>query len=253
MVLHKLLPVFVLPIGITVLLVLLGLRRKWRWLGVVAAVVLLGSSMPVVGMWAIGQLESHYPALRIDEAPTADLVLVLSGTMGAPNRGAGYVPNWGDAMERFEAGVLLMQARKAPLLMFTGARTGTAGEEDTEGAIMRRLATERGVAAEKILLTGEVANTADEARQLAQFAAEHGVKRVLLVTSAWHLPRTMRQFRRAGVEIVAFPVDYRSMRGVGVWREKRLTDFLPSAGGLEMTETALRECYGLAFYTVFGK
>jgi uncharacterized SAM-binding protein YcdF (DUF218 family) len=253
MLFHKLLPVFVLPIGVTVLLVLLGLRGQWRWLGIVGVVVLVASSLPFVGNWALGRLEVSFAPVRIGEAPAVDAIYVLGGTMSTPSRGVGFLPNWGDAVERFEGGVQLMQAGKAPRLVFAGAKTGAGGDEDTEGAVMRRLAIERGVTADAIHLTDVVTNTADEARALVQIAQEQGWKRVLLVTSAWHLPRAMRQFQRAGVELVPFPVDYRSAEGAGVAREARLTDFLPSASGLGMTETALRECYGIAFYTVFAR
>jgi uncharacterized SAM-binding protein YcdF (DUF218 family) len=108
---------------------------------------------------------------------------------------------------------------------------------------------ERGVPAGRITVLGKVGNTADEARELAKFAAVNGVKRVLLVTSAWHMPRAMRQFRKAGVEVIAFPVDYRYEPD----RALPYMDFLPGADGLKLTELALRETYGLAFTAVFGK
>lgn len=248
--LNKLLPVFVLPIGVVLVLVLLALRQKWRWLGLAAAVVLYGASLPVVGEGLIGRLERVHPRLRVAEAPVADVVLVLGGTMGPPVP-AGYLPNWGDAVERFEGGVALVQAGRASRLLFTGASRSADGAVESEGATMRALAVARGVPAAQIDVTGAVGNTADEARALARWCAEHGARRVLVVSSAWHLPRAMRQLRRTGLELTAFPVDFRA---VSAGRKPLpFTDWLPSAaGGLALTETALREGYGIAFYTVAG-
>lgn len=248
--LNKLLPVFVLPLGVVLALVLLALRQKWRWLGLVAAGVLYGASLPVVGEGLIGRLERVYPRWRVAEAPAADVVLVLGGTMGPPVA-AGYLPNWADAVERFEGGVALVQAGRAPQLLFTGAPRSADGAGESEGAAMRALAIARGVPAGRIDVTGPVGNTADEARALARWCAERGVRRVLVVSSAWHLPRAMRQLRRSGLELTAFPVDFRATTA----GRKALPymDWLPSAGGgLALTETALREVYGIAFYTVTG-
>ena len=92
-------------------------------------------------------------------------------------------------------------------------------------------------------------DTADEAGAVAALARERGWKSVILVTSAWHMPRAARMFRWAGVPIEPFPVDYRTDASGPL----TVLDFLPSAQALAATETVLRECYGLAFYTLMGR
>ncbi len=240
--LNKLLPVFVLPVGVVAIVVVLAALRRWRAAGVLAGLGLVVLSLPVCGNALLGRLESIHPPLRVAEVPPADAVLVLGGVM-APARAPGLLPEWADSVERFEAGVALLRADRARLLLFTGDPRGS------EGATLRRLAIARGVPEERIAVIGEVGNTADEAAQLRRHAAAHGLRRVVLVTSAWHLPRAVRQFRGAGVELVPFPVDYRSMPN----RLLPYMDWLPTANALEKTELALRECYGLAFYSVFGR
>lgn len=245
---HKLLPVFVLPIGLLIILVVLGTLKQWRKLtfATLAAFYLLCT--PLVGGWLIGRLEAVHPRFRVGEIGSADAVLVLSGAMGGSSP-PGYLPNWSDAVERFEAGVALAQAEVAPRLLFTGGIEPHDPRVKSEGTRMRELAIERGVPAERIAQIGAVGNTADEARALARFAAEHQLKRVILVTSAWHMPRAVRQFRNSGVEIVPFPVDYRHNQSPP-WPWWQL---LPKASGLDNTETALRETYGILFYAVFGR
>ena len=110
--LNKLLPVFVLPLGIVVLLLLFALWRKKRWPIVTALVVLYGSSIPFTGNRLLGWLESRHPAVQIAEAGPADAVVVLGGILGPP-AAAGFLPNWAESVERFDAGVALVQAGRA--------------------------------------------------------------------------------------------------------------------------------------------
>lgn len=239
---NKLLPAFVLPIGIVAVLVLLAAWKKWRCAAILAAVVLIASSTGVVANALLRPLENAYPARSIGSVAEADAVLVLGGIM-SPGKEVGLVTEWSEAVERFEAGIEIVRRDKARVLLFTGDPRGS------EGSALAREAIERGIPREQIAVIGTVANTADEAEQLRRYAAQHGLRRVLLVTSAWHMPRAMRLFRRAGVEIVPFPVDYRGLSN----RTLPYLDWIPNATSLGKTELALRECYGMAFYAVFGK
>ena len=63
------------------------------------------------------------------------------------------------------------------------------------------------------------------------------------------MPRAARLFRKAGVDCLLFPVDFRFDRD----RAVTALDFVPKAESWQMTKTALRECYGLAFYAVTGR
>ncbi len=238
---NKLLPVFVLPIGVVSLLVLLAAWKKWRWAAVLAVGVLLASSTGVVADVLLRSLENAYPARSIGSLPECDAVLVLGGVL-SPGKEPGLITEWSEAVERFEAGVQIVQRGKARVVLFTGDTRGS------EGTALQREALERGVPREQTAVIGAVGNTADEAAQLKRYAAQHGLKRVVLVTSAWHLPRAMRLFKKAGVELVPFPVDFRALPN----RALPYLDWIPSAGALGKTELALRECYGMAFYAVFG-
>ncbi|MBA3849046.1 MAG: YdcF family protein [Opitutus sp.] len=240
--LNKLLPVFMLPVGVVTLLVVLGALKKWRWMSLLAAAALLGGSLPFAANALLRPLEDAYPARSVGTLAPADAVLVLGGIM-SPVRETGLTTEWGEAVERFEAGVNIVQLDKARRLLFTGDRRGS------EGTALQREAHLRGVPPERTAVIGAAGNTADEAGQLRRHCAEHGLKRVILVTSAWHMPRAVRLFRIPGVEIVPFPVDYRSMPN----RQLPYLDYLPTANALEKTELALRECYGIAYYSLFGR
>ncbi len=243
--LNKLLPVFVLPLGIVCLLLLFAVWRKKRWPVVTAVMILYTASTPFVGERLIGWLESRYPAVPVAEVEAADAVVVLGGILG-PQAESGFMVNWSDPVERFEAGVALLQAGKAGRLVFTGARLPWEGRRNSEGDDLKQLAVARGVPADKILVTTEINNTAGEARAVAAMMREHHWHRVVLVTTGWHMPRAARLFRSAGVDFAAFPVDFRADHHYPV----SLLSFLPKAEALDETETAMRECYGIAYYAL---
>ena len=244
--LNKLLPIFALPLGVTFLLLLLALLARKRWPAILAAAVLYLSSMGVVANPLIGWLESRYPAVPIAQAGKADAIIVLSGIFGPPVK-PGYLVNLSESVERLEGGIVLHQNGAAPWLVFTGGRIPWDGRRKVEGEDSREVAVARGVAADKILITREVGNTADEAQAVADLMRTRGWKRIILVTTGWHMPRAAWLFRRAGVECTVFPVDFRC----DPTRRITVLDFLPNAGALEGTETALREIYGNLFYRLF--
>jgi uncharacterized SAM-binding protein YcdF (DUF218 family) len=204
--------------------------------------------MPVVGELLVRGLESRYPALALDQVGKVDAIVPLSGILGPPVA-AGYLANVGDGAERLEAGIQLWQRKKADWLVFTGGRWPWSVHPEVEGAHLKRMAEARGVPADKILVTHEVANTVDESKAIAQMMHERGWSTIILITSAWHMPRSARLFRKAGVQLIPFPVDFH----VDTAESHTLLDFLPNAGGLEATSWALREWYGMAFYALTGR
>ena len=246
--LNKVLPIFVLPLGWVGLLLIFAMVRKKRWPVFVALVILFVASLPATGDRLISWLESAYPALPVAEAGPADAIVVLGGILG-PRAAPGYVTNWSESSERFIGGVALLRAGRAKQLVFTGARMPWEKRITVEGEDLRAIAIAQGVPAEQILVTQEVGNTRDEAQAVARMARARGWKRIILVTTAWHLPRAARLFRKAGVDFIPFPVDFRT----DGTKEVRAVDFLPNVEAMQRTEIALRECYGIAFYTVTGR
>ena len=240
--LNKLFPVFLLPLGIVFIFLILAVWRQRRWPIIAAGVILCLSSINVVSQNLIGWLESHYPAVAIDQVEPADAVVVLGGIFGPPTK-PGYLENLGDAVKRLEGGVRLYQAGKAPTLVFTGGRIPWEDRTRVEGEDARDAAIARGIPADRIVVTREVGNTADEARAIADLMREKKWKRVILITTGWHLPRAAWLFQKAGVASTAFPVDFRR-------NPKPLNplDFLPKGEALQDTGTALREIYGNLFY-----
>lgn len=244
--LNKALPLIFLPFGLVCGLVIFALWKKKAWPGVVALALLYVCSIPLTARLLMGWLESRHPVIPVASAGPADAVVVLGGVLG-PVTPPGQVPNWLETVERFEAGVLLVQAGRAHHLVFTGARLNLRDRETTEGAELRLLAIARGVPADRIVVTPYIDNTSTEARAVAGLMRERGWRRVIVVTSGWHMPRAALLFRQAGVDFIPFPVDQRAGAGARL----NAGDFIPKADAWQVTETVLRECYGYAFYRLF--
>ena len=114
----------------------------------------------------------------------------------------------------------------------------------TEGEVLKEYAISNGVPSEKIFVSKDVENTADEA--VAVKEQINPSRRIILVTSAYHMHRAKRLFEKQGLIVIPYKVDYKSERN----KEITLLDFFPSADNLKTTETAVREIIGRLFYLV---
>jgi uncharacterized SAM-binding protein YcdF (DUF218 family) len=163
--LHKILSLFVLPVGITLLLVLAGLRFRRRWLIWSGVAVLWLSSTPLVSGLAVRIAEGWAERGLAADASAADAIVVLSeGRVVAPGNAA--VSEWEDA-DRFFGGVELFKAGKSPLLVFTGGAAPWEPNAALEGDILAGYAKALGVPGGQILKTTRVTNTAEEAQAVA--------------------------------------------------------------------------------------
>jgi uncharacterized SAM-binding protein YcdF (DUF218 family) len=83
-------------------------------------------------------------------------------------------------------------------------------------------------------------NTLQNARQAAGALLPAGIRRILLVTSAWHMRRAEREFQRAGFEVIPAPTDHRSFpsEGLGV------RQWLPDPEALQLTHVVVKEWLG---------
>ena len=251
--LAKILPVFLLPIGLTLGLILLGLALRRKSLVLAACAFLYICSTPIMARFSLNLIERGTERGRAAEAPNADGIVVLSsGRLVAP--GAAKVSEWGDG-DRFFGGIELFAAKKAPLLIFTGGWAPWEPEARSEGEILVEYARMFGFPKDAVMTTDKVMNTAGEAeavaalfkaRRLGKVDGAQAPWKILLVTSAFHMPRARTQFERQGFEVLPFPVDFLVSTGTQI----SLLDFFPSAGALSQTELAFREFYGRLIYRV---
>jgi len=254
MIFHKLLPLFFLPLGwvLGLGLVAIFLRRKTP--AVAGWILLVVASLPASGKFLLGTLELRHPRLVATDCPATSAVVVLSGSMkldfdpdGQPR------PFFSDGSERFFRGLELYEAKKASRLILTGGVLPWEKEGPTEGDFLRKEAEQRGVPADHVLVTAAARNTREEAREVKRLLRQASLADpILLVTSAFHMPRAMELFEREGVRVVPFPCDYKAARTPSGLRPPGILAWVPSAEGLLQSSLALREIYGIIFYRFAG-
>jgi len=233
---------FLLPPGATLVGGLAAGVLAWRGFrktALAAVVVSLGAlwlaATPWVAEGIAASLETRYAPVPVAEAPPADAVLVLGGGVG-PAWSPRLTPDLGAAADRLWWAVLLHRAGRAPLIVVTGGGTGEPGDPMTEGRASRRLLLEWGVASEQILVEDRSQSTRENCRYAAGLLPPGS--RVLLVTSAMHMPRALDRCREAGLDAIASPTDFRVVAAARTALRRR---WLPDAASLQMTSQALKE------------
>ena len=235
-----------LPPASALLFFLIGgaLRRRaprfGRGLQFFAIVWLWLASTPCVGGLLLQSLQLHPPLPSDAALPPADAIVVLSA--GADRVGSEYGRPVVGAMtlQRLRYGVHLHRRTRLPLLVSGGL---PARDTPTLAAMMRD-AAEREFGVPVRWVEERSADTRENARYSAEMLERDGVTTVLLVTSAWHMPRAVDAFRREGVAVVAAPTAFRSEPFAG-WRS-----FVPSWQGLHDTCLALHEWGGRVVYAL---
>jgi uncharacterized SAM-binding protein YcdF (DUF218 family) len=222
-------------------------RRTGRLLALACAALLLVIGAAPLGALAIAPLENRFPAPPADLPPPAG-VIVLGGAIDDDiSRARGQTILDEGAARLTEAAAL---ARRFPSarIVYTGGSNSLTGRPSSEAEEGRRLLVALGVDPQRITLETRSRNTDENARFTAALVHPQPDQSWLIVTSAYHMPRSMGLFRKAGFKAIADPVDYRSEGGPRDWRPNAN---LP--GGLRLFDVALHEWIGLVAYRLSGR
>ena len=241
--LHKILPTFVLPIMLVIIVILIGLIRNKKRLIYIAIGILYILSTPMFSNNFFKLVEGNEYRKSIIAIDSANAIVVLSGMLGINEVGDSTYIEWGDP-DRFFGGIALFKAGKAQKLVFTGGKMPWDKAKKTEGEVLKEYAISNGIPSEKIFVTKEVENTADEAVAVKELISPS--KRIILVTSAYHMYRAKRLFEKQGFIVITYKVDYKSDKN----KEVTIIDLFPSAENLKITETGIKEIIGRIFYLV---
>ena len=212
---------------------------------IVALFLLVVTSSPIVSTRLAQYLESDELRKSPNDVRTADAIVVLGGMIGPIQGSQGLIYEWSDP-DRFFGGVELMKAGKAKSIIFTGGKLPWQSDDiKPEGEILSQFASEFGIPVSQILLTKNVQNTKDEAMAVKQILNNSNARNIILVTSAFHMPRSKRLFENEGIEVQTYPVDYK----VGIY-ELTPMSFLPSADAFDNFQLAWRELIGRLYYSL---
>jgi len=226
-----------------IIVIIIGLIKNKKKLNYIAVGVLYIISTPIFSNNFFKLVEGSEYRKAISTIDSADAIVVLSGMLELNEVGDSTYVEWGDP-DRFFGGLALFKAGKAQKLVFTGGKMPWNKTKKTEGEVLKEYAISNGVPKENILVTKDVENTADEAAAVKELISPN--KKIILVTSAYHMYRAKKLFKGEGFNVILYKVDYKVSRN----NELMVMDFLPDAGSLEQTETGVKEIIGRIFYLV---
>lgn len=244
--LSKTLDIIVSPVFIALMLASLAAhfagrsqaRRAWLS-GLAGAAVLYLLSAPLVAHPLFKYVERH-DGREFREEQKYDAVIVLGGFVGTDESGRLALS---EAADRLLRGYELLHSGQARFGIIAAGGRG----EPVEADLAAYLLTQWGVPKEKLFLGRTSLNTRQNALEIRQIVREHKLKRLVLVTTAFHMQRALGCLRAVGLEPDVLPCDDQAPGAA------RLFDwFAPRAGILARSEIALRELLGRATYRVMG-
>jgi uncharacterized SAM-binding protein YcdF (DUF218 family) len=218
--------------------------------GLALATLLVCGNGWVVNRLIRGLEWQHLPP---DPMPTADAILVLSGGIHAarPPRPTIEVSEAGD---RVLYGAELFRRGRAPQVICTGdIGTGSIGRRP-EAEDMADLLEMVGVPRASIVLETKARNTHEHAVNLCPMFRDRQIGRVLLVTSALHMPRSLGVFQHScpAVQYIPAPTDFRATQPLPAPWYRHTVAFLPTPHSLVDFSDATHEYIGMLYYRLRG-
>jgi uncharacterized SAM-binding protein YcdF (DUF218 family) len=220
-------------------------RRTLRSIGIAAILILITVAMTPLGLMAAAPLENRFPPPAADMPPPFGIIVPGGAVNGPVSQARGEIV-FGEGERIIEAGFLARRYPQAEVVLTGGS--GSLVVEPKEAPAARELLIELGVDPARIIVEDKSRNTAENARFTAAMVRPEPKQRWLLVTSAFHMPRAIGAFEKAGFDVVAVPVAYRTLGPGNGWQWD-----LDPGSGFGIFETAMHEWIGLAVYWAVGR
>jgi uncharacterized SAM-binding protein YcdF (DUF218 family) len=226
---------FALLIGI---LLLSRRPRVARWLIIVSFTLLWMASTPIISEGALHLLEAQTSPLD-SSSPTAAAIVILGGGtyFNAPEY-AGQDTVSEPVLPRLRYGARLQRAFKLPILVTGGKPLGNSVSE----AMLMRASLEQDFQVPVRWTEDASDNTLENARNSYQILQKAGIRKIYLVTHAWHMPRSAAAFRRAGFEVIEAPTAFTTRHHTD------LLTFIPRADSLCDSKIFVHEAIGMLWY-----
>ena len=244
----KILTPFLLPPGIFILFLIISgiwflFKKYWKTglLNCSIGILLWVLSVSPVSDVMLRGIESEF---AIPQKPEGDVILLLGG--GAydevPDLSGVGAPS-GDMLERIVTAVRLQKRLNIPVIVSGGK---VFKHKKAEAPIVMRFLIDLGLPANRVIVEDKSRDTVENARYTSKILKKNGYKKPLLVTSAYHMKRSILSFEKAGIKVIPFPVGFKT------WQNKKYgwEDYLPDVAALEIAYIAMREHIGLLFYKV---
>jgi uncharacterized SAM-binding protein YcdF (DUF218 family) len=229
-----------------------GWARWGRRFVCIGAILLLVVGLSPLGNALTVPLENRFPRADLDEPPAPTGIIILGGAEDRLVGSARKTPTLNEAGERLLEGAILAHRFPDAKVAFSGGDAGILYKSDSEAEGAAALLSALGIDRDRLILESDARDTYENAVYLKKELEAKGeldlTKRWLLITSAYHMPRSMGAFRQAGFFVEPWPVDYRTRGKVDLPRP-----FDKVSEGLRRVDTAMREWIGLFAYWLTGR
>jgi len=241
--LHKFLPLIASPLFFVLIVILIGTYSKSKKISFFGLLILIFCSLPIISKKLIFFLEKDYSRKEISNVSKADAIVVLSGMVSTIKTNGKISYEFNNAVDRILSGIDLFKEDKASFLILTnGKMPWSLGIP--EGEYLKKFSIKFGIPEDRILLTDNVQNTDQEAKSVKKLLKTNKAN-IILVTSAFHMPRAKKVFEATNIKVIPFAVDFRTSI-----KKITIIDFIPSANSLKDTSNFFREMIGRLYYNL---
>ena len=231
-------------LGFTARRARIGLRLAAAGLG-----LLVVAGLSPLATWITLPLEQRFPAMTVQPGVRdyAGIIVLGGAEDGRVSVARGQLA-LNEAAERITEGLRVARLLPETRLIFTGGAAAIIFKDVAGAGSVGEFWQEMGIEKRRIVLEDRSRNTYENALLTRDIVQPKPGQRWLLVTSAYHMPRSMGVFRRAGFDVVAYPVDFRTV-GVG----DSFEPFGSLTGGLKRLDEVTKEWAGLVSYWLLGR
>ncbi len=252
----KVLTFFVFPSHLMLMMVVLGSLLIWSNRQRIAKILLsIGTlGLVILGFSPLGQvlmlpLEDRFPPADLEQFEEPAGIIVLGGGVDPRISVSRQQATLNAAGERLLAGVQLYRRYPSSTFIYSGgAGNGNSESQSEAGQVKRYIFPAFGIPLDNAIFEHQSRSTYENAWFTKKLLDNRSGQTWLLVTSAYHMPRAMGVFRKAGFRVSAWPTDYR-MRN----ESDRFKPFSRMFNGLRRSDTAVREWLALGIYWLTGK
>lgn len=227
------------------------LHTRWQRFGrfavsLVGVLALLIATLPL-SEWIIGPLEERFP-LPLVLPSQIDGIIVLGGFINTRVSEMRQQTQLKDTAERLTMAVSLARQFPEAKVVFTGGSGSLTRKDLKEAQFAKPLFAQLGISPDRVIYEDRSRNTYENASLSRMLVNPKPEEVWLLVTSAFHMPRSVGCFRRIGWSVIPYPVDFRSKGEGADW-----SFTFNLTGGLRALAYGLHEWLGLFFYRVTGR
>ncbi|MCX7965926.1 MAG: YdcF family protein [Syntrophorhabdaceae bacterium] len=239
----KLITFLIIPPGIIIVLLFVSaffIKKRWKIVNIaLAGIIYLISIEPVKDMFII-PLEDAYNIPSIESIKTCDAYVVLGGGLNenAPDLvGEGQLTS--ESLPRVIDAYRLYRMERKPIILSGGRVYG----KKPEAEVAKRFLISLGVSEKDIITEENSKDTYENAQLVKEILSKKGLKRIVLITSAFHMKRSEQLFKKHFSFVLPYPTGYRTSRS-----DYTIMSYMPHGENIAFVAYSVKEYLGILFY-----